>query len=192
VHGVIGGGHSLLTVRAQTSGSNTKRGGDVSQLVGVTMFRFLNLSSGSGLAAAAATAAIAVAVGSAATASNDIPQTNAGQNVAVVSGFEVTEVRYDTNDTVANAETATVDTVTFTIVRKTQSLAVLATGAGTPNAEVWLQLRGLSSASGNWVECTYASADNAVTCDTSAVAATMTMTDVNEISVVAFDLAAAS
>jgi hypothetical protein len=156
------------------------------------MFRFLNLSSGSGLAAAAATAAIAVAVGSAATASNDIPQTNAGQNVAVVSGFTVTAVQYDTNDTAANAETATVDTVTFTIARKTQSLAVLASGAGTPNAEVWLQLRGSTSASATWVECTHAGSDNAVTCDTSATAATMTMNDVNEISVVAFDLASAS
>lgn len=156
------------------------------------MFRFLNLSSGSGVAAAAAVAAIAVAVGSAATASNDVPQTNAGQNVAVVSGFQVADVRYDTNDTAANAETATVDTVTFTITRKTQTLAVLASGAGTPNAEVWLQLRGSTAASGNWVECTWAGSDNAVTCDTSAVAATMTMNEVNEISVVAFDLGTAT
>ncbi len=153
------------------------------------MFRLLNLSSASGIAAAAATAAIAVAVGSAATASNTIPGTNAGQNVAVVAGFTVTDVKYDTNDTAANAETTTVDTVTFTIARNTQSLAVLAKSAGTPNAEVWLQLRGASAASANWVECT-STGNNTVTCDTST--ATMNMDDINEISVVAFDLDTAS
>lgn len=157
------------------------------------MFRLLNLSSASGIAAAAATAAVAVAVGSAATASNTIPGTNAGQNVAVVAGFTVTDVKYDTNDTSAALETTTVDTVTFTINRNTQSLAVLASpatpGAVTPNAEVWLQLRGLSAPSANWVECTYVAA-NKVSCDTST--ATMNMDDVNEISVVAFDLDTAS
>jgi hypothetical protein len=155
------------------------------------MFRFLNLSSASGVAAAAATAAVAVAVGSAATASNTIPATNAGQNVAVVAGFTVTDVKYDTNDTAASAETTTVDTVTFTIARNTQPLAVLAKAAGTPNAEVWLQLRGATAASANWVEC-ISTGSNAVSCDTSGAAATMNMDDVNEISVVAFDLDTAS
>jgi hypothetical protein len=144
------------------------------------MFRFLNLSSASGVAAAAATAAVAVAVGSAATASNTIPATNAGQNVAVVAGFTVTDVKYDTNDTAA-----------FTIARNTQPLAVLAKAAGTPNAEVWLQLRGATAASANWVEC-ISTGSNAVSCDTSGAAATMNMDDVNEISVVAFDLDTAS
>lgn len=130
---------------------------------------------------------VAGLAGAAFAASITAPDTNAGQGVETVDGFTVTDVEYSTNVAASNnAEIAEVELVEFQIVRDTQTLAV-----ADANADVFLQLRDATGRS-NWVECTVTG--GAADCDTSEVSTSsaFTMDDVTGISVVAYDLAAAS
>ncbi len=135
---------------------------------------------------------VAVAVvglaGAALAANVDLVGSNAGQGVAEVEGFEVTDIEYRTAATAGSTTTALVDEVEFTIERSDDVDGVNQSGSVTDaDAEVWLQVRstvdGSASASA-WVLCDTSTEDRA-SCDTTALAVPMSAID--EISVIAFD-----
>lgn len=137
-----------------------------------------------------AIAAVAVVglAGAALAANVDLDGSNAGQGVAEVEGFGVSEIEYRTDATAANTTTALVDEVEFTIERTDETGGANQSGSVTDaNAEVWLQLRSTvdgSAVASNWVLCDTSTEDRA-TCDTTALAVSMSAID--EISVIAFD-----
>jgi len=137
-----------------------------------------------------ALAAVAVVglAGAALAANVDLVGSNAGQGVAEVEGFEVSDIEYRTDATAGSTTTALVDGVEFTIERSDDIDGANQSGSvSDADAEVWLQLRSTidgSAAASAWVLCDTSTEDRA-SCDTTALAVSMSAID--EISIVAFD-----
>lgn len=125
--------------------------------------------------------AVAGIAGAAFAASVTTPPSNAGQGVDVTDGYTVTNVEYDSAN-LDGSDTAVpeVTSVEFDIARDTQTLAV-----DNADSSVFVQLRD-GTVRSDWVECTMTSAGHAE-CDTSASGDTMTLNDIDGISVVAYD-----
>jgi hypothetical protein len=112
---------------------------------------------------AAILAAVCVAAGAYAfTASNTVPNTNAGSGSGTISGYDVTNVAYTLNTTTPT----NMDAVSFTLDNP----------AGTVKAQV---VNG-----GTWYDCTNGGAGNSWTCDTT-VGTQATVSAANQLSVVA-------
>lgn len=122
--------------------------------------------------------ALSGAAGAALAANIETPNTNAGQGVGEVDGFTVTGIAYATDTTATTDPDALVDDVSFDIVRDDQATAV-----DDANADVWIQLRS-DSANSNWVSCAVTA--GAAACDTTAL--DVTMADLAEVSIVAYDI----
>lgn len=140
------------------------------------------------LVPAIAVVAVVGLAGTALAATVDLEGSNAGQGVAEVEGFGVSDIEYRTDATAGSTTTALVDEVEFTIERTDEAGAANQSGpVADANAEVWLQLRSTvdgSAAASIWVLCDTSTEDRAV-CDTTALAVPMSAID--EISVIAFD-----
>jgi len=127
---------------------------------------------------------VAVTAGTAFTASNTIPDDSAGQGVAAVSGFTVSNVEYftDIDGASNNTNAATVTSIEFDIVRDDTSLFASVADA---NARVFVQLRSDTATDGNWATCT-------VTAGASVCSLTggqrILLDDVDDISVIAYDI----
>ena len=102
---------------------------------------------------------------SAVTASNIVPDSQAGDGAGAITGYEVTNVSYTLNAT----NPQNIDGVTFDL-------------DSTPAAGSDIQVR-LDSTGGDWFSCTFAGA--AVTCDTTT--STIAVVDADELRVVAAD-----
>lgn len=115
------------------------------------------------------------------------PSSNAGQGVAVVDGYAVTNVRYSSTLTDPATLNQTVDQVTFSIARNGTNTNLAAFDDTTTN--VYVQLRATSGAPTQtmWYSCLLSSggATATATCDTSASA--MTLASVEALSVIAYD-----
>lgn len=133
------------------------------------------LFGGLGLVAAAAVAGTALA------ANNTTPDTNAGQGVAVVAGFTVSDVEYTTNTT-GTVGSPSVSGVSFTIVRDGTTSG---TAVDDTNATVSVQLRD-GATNADWASCSVTA--GAATCTTTGSAG-LPVGDVDGISVVAYDSA---
>jgi hypothetical protein len=110
---------------------------------------------------AAVLAAVCVAAGAYAfTASNTVPNTNAGSGAGTISGYTVSNVAYTLNGT----DPTKMDAVTFTLDK----------AAGTVKAQV--------QSTGSWYDCTNSSGNN-WSCDTTSPQASVAPAD--QLSVVA-------
>lgn len=115
-------------------------------------------------------AAALVAIGAYAfTASNTVPDTNAGAGTADVSGYTVSDVHYTLNATTPTD----VDSLSFTV-----SPAIPAAGRGTVVVSV-----GLTSGGPNSYDCTRNAAGDTVTCATTSPQ--LTAESVTDLTVVA-------
>ncbi len=140
------------------------------------------------LTGAIAVIGVAITAGTALTASNTLDDQSAGQGVAAVSGYTVTDVEYVTDIDGANNNTnaSTVVSVSFSIVRNVTTLHAAVADA---NARVFLQLRSDSATDGNWASCAVTSGAAACTLTGSQ---RMVIDDIDDISVVAYDIDASA
>lgn len=132
-------------------------------------------------------AAVIVFLGSAITAGNLVPQSNAGQGVSVVNGYTVENIGYgvDVEGTEANP---IVEDVTFDIYRtNANNEKETERPVTTTTDNVWLQLRS-DTTSTDWVQCSIIQ-NNKAFCDTTHLA--MTVKNLTSLSVVAYDTTAA-
>jgi len=136
------------------------------------------------LTGAVAVIGVAVTAGTAFTASNTIADQSAGQGVAPVSGYTITDVEYitDIDGAANNTNASTVVEVQFDIVRDVTTL--YATVADV-NARVFVQLRSDTATDGNWATCTVTAGQ--ATCALTG-AQRVLIDDVDDISVVAYDI----
>ncbi len=136
------------------------------------------------LTGAVAVIGVAVTAGTAFTASNTLADQSAGQGVAPVSGYTITDVEYLTDVDSANVNTnaSTVVEVQFDIVR---DVTTLYASVADVNARVFVQLRSDTASDGNWATCTVTAGE--ATC-TLTGAQRVLIDDVDDISVVAYDI----
>jgi len=136
------------------------------------------------LTGAVAVIGVAVTAGTAFTASNTIADQSAGQGVAPVSGYTITDVEYitDIDGAANNTNASTVVEVQFDIVRDVTTL--YATVADV-NARVFVHLRSDTATDGNWATCTVTAGQ--ATCALTG-AQRVLIDDVDDISVVAYDI----
>lgn len=137
------------------------------------------------LTGAVAVIGVAVTAGTAFTASNTLADQSAGQGVAPVSGYTITDVEYLTDVDGANVNTnaSTVVEVQFDIVRDVTTL--YPGGVSDTNARVFVQLRSDTATDGNWATCTVTAGE--ATCALTG-AQRVLIDDVDDISVVAYDI----
>lgn len=136
------------------------------------------------LTGAVAVIGVAVTAGTAFTASNTLDDQSAGQGVAPVSGYTITDVEYLTDVDSANVNTnaSTVVEVQFDIVR---DVTTLYNTVADVNARVFVQLRSDTATDGNWATCTVTAGE--ATCALTG-AQRVLIDDVDDISVVAYDI----
>lgn len=117
------------------------------------------------------------AAGSAVAASNNVAPANAGAGVGVVTGFDVVDVAYTTED---RSGTPTVTTVEFTITRQAPGGAAVAD----TNAQVWTQLNSAMGAR-DWAPCDVTA--GAAVCVLDSPDGELALDDVTGINVSAYD-----
>jgi hypothetical protein len=139
-------------------------------------------------AGVAALLLVAGVAGTALAATNSVPASNAGQGVNTVAGFEVQNVKYNANPTKqgtgADSDARVVE-VSFDIERSGANSAIIPEAG---NTAVFVQLRSGKVLS-DWTSCTVGSGASAgsATCATTD-AASMDVEQLDELSVVAYDL----
>ncbi len=136
------------------------------------------------LTGAVAVIGVAVTAGTAFTASNTLDDQSAGQGVAPVSGYTITDVEYFTDVDAANVNTnaTTVVEVQFDIER---DVTTLYANVADVNARVFVQLRSDTATDGNWATCTVTAGE--ATCALTGGQRVL-IDDVDDISVVAYDI----